>query len=49
MYRTRLLDALKLIIRTCVLEYLSHFDPAGLLYDDCPGAGDDDAGVWRLV
>jgi len=43
MYRTRLLDALKLIIRTCVLEYLTHFDPAMMVYDDYPGAGEDDA------
>eukprot|EP01035_Chromulina_nebulosa_P026697 gene26697-34984_t len=42
MYRERLLEALKLIIRTCVLEYLTHFDPGLMMVDDY-GYGDDDA------
>lgn len=35
MYKNRLLDAIKLIVRTCVMEYLSFFDPS-LAYDDNP-------------
>lgn len=34
MYKSRLLDALKLIIRTCVMEYISNFDPSMGMYDD---------------
>uniref|UniRef100_A0A7S3M365 Vacuolar protein sorting-associated protein 54 C-terminal domain-containing protein n=1 Tax=Spumella elongata TaxID=89044 RepID=A0A7S3M365_9STRA len=33
MYKHRLLDAIKLIVRTCVMEYLTHFDPS-VAYDD---------------
>lgn len=33
MYKNRLLDAIKLIVRTCVMEYLSNFDPS-LAYED---------------
>lgn len=38
MYKARLAEALKLIIRTCVMEYLQSFDPtlAVDLSDDIP-------------
>lgn len=35
MYKNRLLDAIKLIVRTCVMEYLSFFDPS-MAYEDNP-------------
>ena len=47
MYKNRLLDAIKLIVRTCVMEYLSYFDPS-LAYEEHPfdqhmGGGADSA------
>ena len=34
MYRSRLLEAIRLIVRTCVMEYLSNFDPTIHSLDD---------------
>jgi hypothetical protein len=43
MYKVRLLEAIRLIIRTCVTEYLSDFDPSNVEMDyasfDGAGAG----------
>lgn len=33
MYKSRLLEALRLTVRTCVMEYLMHFDPS-IAYED---------------
>jgi vacuolar protein sorting-associated protein 54 len=38
LYKNRLIDGLKLIIRTCVMEYISNFDPT-MGMDDSPWEG----------
>ena len=37
----------QLIIRTCVLEYLTHFDPGLMMVDDYGYGDDEEAGAGQ--
>eukprot|EP01038_Epipyxis_sp_PR26KG_P011823 gene11823-15822_t len=48
MYKQRLLEAIRLIIRTCVMEYLQNFDPSLFLSDENSNGTQDDLSIGMV-